>query len=74
MSRNAVGPGYFTTLGIPLVAGREFIEADDITAPKVAIVNETFARMSAATATATERHGNGSAEAAEAICSARASA
>jgi predicted permease len=44
-SRNAVGPRYFTTLGIPLVAGREFIEADDVSAPKVAIVNETFARM-----------------------------
>jgi predicted permease len=44
-SRNAVGPGYFTTLGIPLVAGREFIEADDVAAPKVAVVNETFARM-----------------------------
>jgi predicted permease len=42
---DAVGPRYFTTLGIPLVAGREFVDADDVTAPKVAIVNETFARM-----------------------------
>jgi predicted permease len=44
-SRNAVGPAYFTTLGIPLVAGRDFVEADHVNAPKVAIVNETFARM-----------------------------
>jgi predicted permease len=43
--RNAVGPGYFTTLGIRVIAGREFTSADHNTAPKVAIVNETFARM-----------------------------
>jgi len=35
-----VSPGYFATLGIPLVAGREFTRADDETAPWVAIVNE----------------------------------
>jgi predicted permease len=39
-----VAPGYFETLGIPLVAGRGFDERDDLAAPKVAIVNETFAR------------------------------
>jgi predicted permease len=43
--RNAVGPGYFSTLGIPIIAGREFTDADHSTAPRVAIVNETFARM-----------------------------
>jgi predicted permease len=43
--RNAVGPGYFGALGIPLVAGRDFTAADDGAAPRVAIVNETFARM-----------------------------
>jgi len=37
---NQVGPGYFTTLGIPLLSGREFTSADDETAPLVAIVNE----------------------------------
>jgi predicted permease len=41
---NEVGPGYFKTLGVPLLAGREFTEADAPGAPKVAIVNETFAR------------------------------
>src|SRR5258708_12774629 len=35
-----ISPGYFATLGIPLVAGREFTRADDETAPLFAIVNE----------------------------------
>jgi predicted permease len=41
---NTVGPGFFSTLGIPLVAGRDFTEADAKDAPRVAVVNETFAR------------------------------
>ena len=41
---NYVGPGFFGTLGIPLLAGRDFTEADGPDAPKVAVVNETFAR------------------------------
>jgi predicted permease len=41
---NEIGPGYFRTLGIPLVAGREFTRADVINSAKVAIVNESFAR------------------------------
>ncbi len=41
---NMVGPGYFRTLGIPLVAGREFSDTDEAGAPPVAIVNEAFAR------------------------------
>jgi predicted permease len=40
---NEVGPGYFRTVGIPLLAGRDFTPADAIGAEKVAIVNETFA-------------------------------
>jgi predicted permease len=44
-SRNVVGPDYFKTLGIALVAGRDFAEADNSTAPKVAIINESFARF-----------------------------
>ncbi|HEX3552829.1 MAG TPA: ABC transporter permease [Thermoanaerobaculia bacterium] len=38
-----VGPDYFATLRIPLVAGREFTRADDETAPLVAVVNEAMA-------------------------------
>jgi predicted permease len=41
---NAIGPGYFKALGIPLIAGREFTESDTDGAPRVAIVNEAFAR------------------------------
>jgi predicted permease len=40
---NEISPGYFRTLGIPLMAGREFTTADNAGAPKVAIVNEVFA-------------------------------
>jgi macrolide transport system ATP-binding/permease protein len=39
---NQVGPGYFTTLGIPLFSGREFARTDDENAPLVAIVNRTM--------------------------------
>jgi len=41
---NEVGPGYFRTLGVPLLAGREFTAADIAGAPEVAIVNEAFAK------------------------------
>jgi predicted permease len=41
---NEVGPGYFSTVGNPLIAGREFSRADRLNAPKVAIVNEAFTR------------------------------
>jgi predicted permease len=34
---------YFTTLGIPIVSGREFIRTDDENAPLLAIINETMA-------------------------------
>jgi putative ABC transport system permease protein len=39
-----VGEGYFKTLGIPLLAGRDFNQKDTAASPKVAIVNEEFAR------------------------------
>jgi len=38
---NAVGPGFFGTLGIPLLAGRDFIDTDGTT--NVAIINERLA-------------------------------
>jgi predicted permease len=41
---NQATPGFFRTLGIPLLAGREFTAADRLGAPRVAVVNEAFAR------------------------------
>jgi predicted permease len=38
----SVGPGYFTTMGIPLKAGREFTAQDDSSAVRGVIVNERF--------------------------------
>jgi predicted permease len=43
-SFNAIGPGYFKTMGMALMAGREFTRADAQNAPKVAIINQAFAR------------------------------
>jgi putative ABC transport system permease protein len=37
-------PGYFSTLGLPLVAGREFSEQDALDAPRVIVINESLAR------------------------------
>lgn len=42
---NEVGSGYFTTMGIPLIAGREITSADTSSAPRVAVVNEAFAKQ-----------------------------
>jgi predicted permease len=39
-----VSPGYFATLGIPLLEGREFTAADTADQPDVVIVNEALAR------------------------------
>jgi predicted permease len=41
---NEVAPGYFRTMGIRLLAGREFTRSDNLGGPKVAVVNEAFAR------------------------------
>jgi putative ABC transport system permease protein len=37
-------PGYFETLGLPLIAGREFTDRDNADAPRVVIVNQTLAK------------------------------
>jgi predicted permease len=39
-----LAPGFFQTLGVPFLSGRDFTRADALAAGKVAIVNETFAR------------------------------
>lgn len=39
-----VSPGYFAAMRIGLVAGRDFTDGDIATAPKVAVVNETFVK------------------------------
>ena len=41
---NSIGPGYFKAMATAFVAGRDFNDHDVATAPKVAIVNEAFAR------------------------------
>jgi predicted permease len=38
-----VGPGYFSTLGVPLLRGREFGLPDGPSTPHVAVINEAFA-------------------------------
>jgi predicted permease len=45
VQQNWVGPNFFSTLGIPLLAGREFDDRDVSGAPKVAIVSEKTAQM-----------------------------
>jgi putative ABC transport system permease protein len=39
-----ISPAYFKTLGVPLLKGRFFTDADRADAPKVAIINETMAK------------------------------
>jgi predicted permease len=41
---NVVGPSFFTTLGVPVLAGRDFSDADTASSPAVGIVNEEFAQ------------------------------
>lgn len=43
--QGSVALNYFSTMGIPLIAGREFSAQDKKDAPPVAIINETFARL-----------------------------
>src|SRR5215831_9068148 len=41
---HAVSPGYLRTLGVRLLGGRDFTDADSETAPKVALINARLAR------------------------------
>lgn len=41
---NSVGPGFFRTMGFPVLSGREFSETDQVNSKRVAVVNEVFAK------------------------------
>jgi predicted permease len=41
---NDVGPNFFHTMGVPILAGRDINESDTQTSPYVAVVNETFVK------------------------------
>jgi predicted permease len=41
---NVAGPDFFTTLGVPVLAGRDFADSDTASSPHVGIVNEEFAK------------------------------
>lgn len=53
---NAVSPGFFETMGTPLVAGRDFDQRDVGSGAHVAIVNESFARAFIPSGAALGRH------------------
>lgn len=44
IGQNWIGPAYFSTMGIPLLGGREFTASDTSNSPKVAIINEAMKR------------------------------
>src|SRR4030095_9662634 len=44
IGQNWIGQGYFSTMGIPLLSGREFAASDSASSPKVAIINEAMVR------------------------------
>ena len=41
---NVAGPDFFTTLGVPVLAGRDFSDLDTPSSPHVGIINQEFAR------------------------------
>jgi predicted permease len=41
---NVAGPDFFTTLGVPVLAGRDFADSDTATSLPVGIINEEFAK------------------------------
>src|SRR5271169_6424880 len=55
-SEDALTPDYFRTMGISMIAGREFTERDSAGAPKVAIVNQAFAKRYASAGNLLGKH------------------
>jgi predicted permease len=41
---NVAGPDFFRTLGVPILAGRDFVDSDTAASPHVGIINEQFAK------------------------------
>jgi len=41
---NEVGASFFARMGVPLIAGREFAESDDMAGQRVAVVNQQFVK------------------------------
>jgi len=41
---DVVGAGYFAALGVPIALGRDILESDQASAPKVCVINEAFAK------------------------------
>jgi predicted permease len=54
--QDGLAPDYFRTMGIPLVAGREFSDRDITGTPKVVIVNEAFVKRYAAAGNLLGKH------------------
>ncbi|HET7694317.1 MAG TPA: ABC transporter permease [Vicinamibacterales bacterium] len=55
-SFNVIAPNYFKAIGTPLLAGRDFDTRDTAASPRVAIVNESFARYFFGSREALGRH------------------
>jgi predicted permease len=55
-SEDALTPDYFRTMGTPIIAGREFTDRDSAGAPKVAIVNQAFAKRYASAGNLLGKH------------------
>ncbi|HTM24244.1 MAG TPA: ABC transporter permease [Vicinamibacterales bacterium] len=53
---NRIGPDYFATMGIPLIAGRPIDERDRLGAPRVVVINESAARTLFGAASPLGRH------------------
>ena len=56
VSFNVIAPDYFSAIGAPLLAGRDFNARDTAASSRVAIVNQSFAKYFFGTATALGRH------------------